>query len=171
MQNRSTGITFSSAFVFILLYIPLLCVAIFSFNANKFGLSWGGFTLDWYIKMFHNEVILRAAFNTLLLGVVSTLISTVLGTMLAIGMYRFPWKRKMMGRLDMLLHLPVVTPDIIFAVALVIAFSVIRHFTGLFELGMPSMIVGHVTFQVSFVALVVARSAGADRTRCGRGRV
>ncbi|MDF7806899.1 ABC transporter permease [Pontiellaceae bacterium B12219] len=154
-RGNSTGITMTSVGVFILFYIPLLCVAMFSFNANKFGLTWGGFTFDWYAKMFHNEVIMKAAWNTLLLAVVSTLLSTVLGTMLAIGMYRFPWKKKTMGKLDMLLHLPVVTPDIIFAVALVIAFSAIRHFTGLFELGMPSMIVGHVTFQISFVALVV----------------
>jgi spermidine/putrescine transport system permease protein len=154
-RGNSNAITLTSVGVFVFLYIPLLCVAMFSFNASKFGLTWGGFTLDWYARMFHNEVILKAALNTLLLAVVSTVISTFLGTMLAIGMYRFPWKKKTMGKLDALLHLPVVTPDIIFAVALVIAFSVIRHFTGLFELGMPSMIVGHVTFQISFVALVV----------------
>lgn len=155
MQRCTSGITLSSVLIFIFLYIPLLCVAAFSVNASKFGLNWGGFTLDWYVQMFHNKDILQAALNTLVLGVVSTTISTVLGTLLAIGMYRFPWKKKTMGRLDTLLHLPVVTPDIIFAVALVIAFSVIRHFTGLFELGMMSMIVGHVTFQISFVALVV----------------
>ncbi|WP_372797705.1 ABC transporter permease, partial [Pontiella sp.] len=139
MNRCSTGHVINSGLIFIFLYIPLLCVAMFSFNANKFGLTWDGFTLDWYIQMFQNEVILKAAWNTLLLAVVSTIISTVLGTMLAIGMYRFPWKKKTMRKLDTLLHLPVVTPDIIFAVALVIAFSVIRHFTGLFELGMPSM--------------------------------
>lgn len=154
-RGNSTGITMTSVGIFIFLYIPLLCVTIFSFNASKYGLTWGGFTLDWYTKMFQNEVILRAAWNTFFLAIVSTLISTVFGTMLAIGMYRFPWKKKTMRKLDTLLHFPVVTPDIIFAVALVIAFSVIRHFTGLFELGMPSMIVGHVTFQISFVALVV----------------
>lgn len=155
MNRSSSVITLSSVLVFIFLYIPLLCVAIFSVNASKYGLDWGGFTFNWYVKMFHNEAILRAALNTLILGVVSTVVSTVLGTMLAIGMYRFPWKKKTLSKLDTLLHLPVVTPDIIFAVALVIAFSVIRSLTGLFELGMASMIVGHVTFQISFVALVV----------------
>lgn len=155
MNRNSSMITLSSVLIFVFLYIPLICVAIFSVNASKYGLDWGGFTLDWYVKMFHNEDILRAAMNTLILGVVSTGVSTVLGTMLAIGMYRFPWSKKALGRLDTLLHLPVVTPDIIFAVALVIAFSVIRSLTGLFELGLGSMIVGHVTFQISFVALVV----------------
>lgn len=155
MKRGFSLVSVSAAFTFAFLYIPLLCVAIFSVNASKYGLDWGGFTFDWYRKMFSNEAILRAASNTLFLGVTSTVVSTVLGTMLAIGMYRFPWKRKSLTRLEALLHLPVVTPDIIFAVALVIVFSVIRHFTGLFELGMASMVVGHITFQISFVALAV----------------
>lgn len=165
MKRPFSFVSVSAVATFAFLYIPLLCVAVFSVNASKFGLDWGGFTLDWYRKLVENEAILKAALNTLFLGVVSTAISTVLGTMLAIGMYRFPWKRKSMTKLETLLHLPVVTPDIIFAVALVIAFSVIRHFTGFFELGMTSMIVGHVAFQISFVALTVkARLAliGAD---------
>lgn len=155
MKNPFSFVTVSAVATFAFLYIPLLCVAAFSVNASKFGLDWGGFTMDWYRKLMENEAILKAAVNTLFLGLVSTAISTVLGTMLAIGMYRYPWKRKSLNKLETLLHLPVVTPDIIFAVALVIAFSVIRHFTGFFELGMTSMIVGHVAFQISFVALTV----------------
>lgn len=155
MRSPLPYVTLSAVVTFAFLYIPLLCVAVFSVNASKFGLSWGGFTLDWYRKLIGNEVILKAALNTVFLGLASTAISTVLGTLLAIGMYRFPWRRRSITRLETLLHLPVVTPDIIFAVALVIAFSVIRHFTGFFELGMTSMVVGHVAFQISFVALVV----------------
>lgn len=155
MRRPFSFVSLAAIATFAFLYIPLLCVAVFSVNASKFGLDWGGFTMDWYRKLLGNEVILKAAINTLFLGVVSTAISTVLGTLLAIGMYRSPWKRKSLNKLETLLHLPVVTPDIIFAVALVIAFSVIRHFTGFFELGMTSMIVGHVAFQISFVALTV----------------
>ena len=141
--------------IFALLYLPMLSVAVFSVNASKMGLNWGGFTLSWYASLFHNEFILRAALNTLILAAVSTAISTVIGTMLAIGMYRFPWSRGASRQLNVLLHLPVVTPDIIFAVALVIAFIVIRYLTGAFELGLAAMIIGHVTFQISFVALAV----------------
>jgi spermidine/putrescine transport system permease protein len=155
MRRPFSFVSLAAIATFAFLYIPLLCVAVFSVNASKFGLDWGGFTMDWYRKLLGNEVILKAAVNTLFLGVVSTAFSTVLGTLLAIGMYRSPWKRKSLNKLETLLHLPVVTPDIIFAVALVIAFSVIRHFTGFFELGMTSMIVGHVAFQISFVALTV----------------
>ncbi|MBN1403513.1 MAG: ABC transporter permease [Opitutales bacterium] len=155
MKRCSIGSSIGSIAIFIFLYLPMLSVAIFSFNASKMGLKWGGFSTEWYGRLVQNETILNAAWNTLVLAVCSTFISTIIGTMLAIGMFRFPWSRRAMGKLNLLLHLPVVTPDIIFAVALVIAFSVIRYLTGLFELGMASMIVGHVTFQISFVALAV----------------
>ena len=155
MKRCSVFSSLTSVLIFVFLYLPMLAVVVFSFNASDRGLDWGGFTTQWYQQLVHNEFILRAAWNTLLLALVSTAISTVIGTMLAIGMYRFPWKPRSARQLNLLLHLPVVTPDIIFAVALVIAFSVIRHFTGLFNLGMASMIVGHVTFQISFVALAV----------------
>jgi spermidine/putrescine transport system permease protein len=155
-MKRCTTISILTAMgIFVFLYLPMLSVAFFSVNASKGGMEWGGFTLTWYQQLFHDEFILRAAVNTLVLAVVSTAISTIIGTMLAIGMFRFPWSRRTMGQLNLLLHLPVVTPDIIFAVALVIAFSVIRYLTGCFELGMVAMIIGHVTFQISFVALAV----------------
>jgi len=155
MKRCSWSLSLTSVCIFIFLYVPMLCVAVFSVNASKMGLKWGGFSFEWYEKLIHNEMILHAAWNTIILAVVSTIISTIIGTMLAIGLFRFPWSRSAAGKLNVLLHLPVVTPDIIFAVALVIAFSVIRYLTGMFDLGMGSMIVGHVTFQISFVALAV----------------
>ena len=155
MKRNSTLSNLTSVFIFIFLYLPMLSVVMFSFNASDMGLKWGGFSLKWYQQLVHNELILRAAWNTLVLAVVSTAFSTLIGTMLAIGLYRFPWKRRTAGKLNVLLHLPVVTPDIIFVVALVIAFSVIRYATGLFELGLTTMIVGHITFQIAFVALAV----------------
>jgi spermidine/putrescine transport system permease protein len=137
------------------LYLPLVAVAVFSVNATKYGLVWRGFTLDWYTKLFQNELILTAAWNTLVLAVVSTLVATVLGTLLAIGMDRFPWGRKSSTFLDLVLHIPVVIPDIIMAAALVVAFGLLRYLSTLFEPGLFNMIIGHITFQISFVALVV----------------
>ncbi|MEX1325193.1 MAG: ABC transporter permease [Desulfobacterales bacterium] len=137
------------------LYLPLVAVAVFSVNATRYGLVWRGFTLDWYIKLFHNEFILEAAWNTLVLAVVSTIVATILGTILAIGMDRFPWGRKANTFLDLVLHIPVVIPDIILAAALVVAFGLLRFTSSLFEPGLFNMIIGHITFQISFVALVV----------------
>jgi len=132
-----------------------VAVAFFSVNNTKYGLIWKGFTLDWYTKLFQNELILHAAWNTLVLAVVSTVVSTFLGTILAIGMDRFPWPKKMNTVLDMILHLPVIIPDIIFAAAMVVAFGFLRSASTLFEPGLLNMIIAHITFQTAFVALVV----------------
>jgi len=137
------------------LYLPLVAVAVFSVNATRYGLVWRGFTLDWYIKLIQNEFILEAAWNTLVLAVVSTAVATILGTVLAIGLDRFPWSRKTNTFLDLVLHIPVVIPDIILAAALVVAFGLLRVVSSLFEPGLFNMIIGHITFQISFVALVV----------------
>ena len=137
------------------LYIPLLAVAVFSVNASKYGLVWKNFTFNWYVRMIQDPYILNAAFNTLILAVISTAIATVLGTALAIGMENFPWGRKLKSLLDSVLHLPVITPDIILAAALVVVFSLLRHLSAIFDPGLPTMIIGHITFQVAFVALVV----------------
>jgi spermidine/putrescine transport system permease protein len=137
------------------LYLPLFGVAVFSVNSARRGLVWKGFTLDWYIKLFDNEWILEAAWNTLILAVVSTVVATVLGTILAIGMDRFPWSKRANSVLDTILHIPVVIPDIILAAALVVAFGLLRFVSSVFEPGLPNMIIGHITFQVAFVALVV----------------
>lgn len=146
------------------LYLPLLAVAFFSVNATKYGLIWQGFTLDWYIRLFHNEVILKAALNTLQLAVISTIISTILGTILAIGIDRFPWPKRIATCLDLILHLPVIIPDIILAAALVVIFGMLRLVSGWFEPGMLNMVIGHVTFQIAFVALVVRSRLDAVST-------
>jgi spermidine/putrescine transport system permease protein len=72
------------------LYVPLLAVAVFSVNASRFGLSWKGFTLDWYARLLANEQILEAARNTLVLATVSTVLGHGLGHHVAFGLYRTP---------------------------------------------------------------------------------
>ncbi len=155
MRKLNLFLTCISISTIAFLYLPLMAVAFFSVNDTKYGLAWKGFTLDWYIKLFQNEVILQAAWNTLVLAVVSTIVSTILGTALAIGMDRFPWPRRMHTFFDLTLHLPVIIPDIILAAALVVAFGFLRKLSSIFEPGLFSMIIGHITFQVAFVALVV----------------
>jgi spermidine/putrescine transport system permease protein len=155
MKRSHPLITAMAMFTMGFLYLPLAAVAVFSVNATRYGLVWRGFTLDWYTKLFQNEFILEAAWNTLVLAVVSTAIATILGTVLAIGMDRFPWTRRANTFLDLVLHIPVVIPDIILAAALVVAFGLLRLVSSFFEPGLLNMIIGHITFQISFVALVV----------------
>jgi spermidine/putrescine transport system permease protein len=154
-----------------ILYIPLLAVAILSFNSTRYGQRWGGFTIDWYVKMAHNDAILSAAWNSLVLGVVSTVIATVLGTCLAIGLNRTPWPRWFRRGSDLAINLPVVTPDIILAIALVGAFAVLREWWTVFKPGLVALIIAHATFQISFVTLVVASrlaTIGRDQVEAAR---
>ncbi|GEM48239.1 ABC transporter permease [Deinococcus cellulosilyticus] len=137
------------------LYLPMLAVAVYSVNQAKYGMVFTGFTLNWYRQLIQNQEILEAARNTLFLALVSTLIATVLGTMLAIALERYPWGKRAQNFFSTVLYLPVVTPDIILAASLVVGFSLLRVVFSGFELGMPAMIIGHVTFQVAFVTLVV----------------
>jgi len=171
-MRRTHPLVTAMAFVTMgFLYLPLLAVALFSVNDTRYGLIWKGFTLDWYVKLFHNEYILEAAWNTLILAVVSTIIATILGTLLAIGLDRFPWGKKTDTVLDVILHIPVVIPDIILAAALVVAFGLLRLLSGIFEPGLVNMIIGHITFQIAFVTLVVRSrlaSLGHDMEEAAR---
>lgn len=155
MKRIHPFVTGMAMFAIAFLYAPLLAVGAFSVNATRYGLTWKGFTLDWYIKLLQNEYILEAAWNTLVLAVLSTVVATILGTFLAIGLDRFPWGRKANTFLDVVLHIPVVIPDIILAASLVVAFGLLRLISEVFEPGLLNMIIGHITFQIAFVALVV----------------
>ncbi len=152
----------AAVIAFALLYLPLLAIAVSSFNAARYGVAWTGFTWDWYAQLLADERVREAAMNTLLLAVASTAISTVLGTLLALGIERTPWSRRGRSALDAITYLPVVSPDIILAACLVVAFGACRWLADSvgwsgapFSRGLGMMIVGHVAFQVSFVALVV----------------
>ncbi len=161
MRRSSPVNTFIAAGLYTFLYLPLVVVTIYSFNTAQFGAGWTGFTTRWYRTLLESSVALSAARNTLVLGAVSTALSTLLGTLLGYGLhrYRFPGKQAVAR----LLYIPVFIPDIVLAVALLLFFSLIRARLGLFELGMTTMVLAHVTFQIPFVAVVVrARLVGLD---------
>jgi spermidine/putrescine transport system permease protein len=147
--------------LYLFLYAPLAVVVVFSFNAARHGVRWEGFTWQWYGVLVHNDLALTAVKNTLVLGVASALTATTLGTMLGYGLtrYRFPGQ----AVFSRLLHVPVFIPDIVMAAAMLLFYSLMREWLGLFRLGLLTMIVAHVTFQVPFVAMVVrSRLAGQD---------
>lgn len=150
-----------SVFLYIFLYAPIAVVIVYSFNASKYGGPWRGFTTQWYANLLDSEAKVAAVWNTVILGGVSTVIATVVGTMLGYGLsrYRFPGKKLF----SFLMYIPVIIPDIVMAVALLLFYSLVRKWLGLFELGMTTMIISHVTFQIPFVAIVVrSRLAGMD---------
>jgi spermidine/putrescine transport system permease protein len=160
---KRPGITLwsTSLLLYLFLWAPIVVVMVYSFNAARYGGPWAGFSVEWYGRLFDSEEKIAAAWNTLVLALASTAIATVLGTLLGYGLsrYRFPGKRLF----STLMYIPVVLPDIVMAVALVLIFALMREALGLFQLGMLTMIVAHVTFQIPFVAVVVrARLVGAD---------
>ena len=130
------------------LYAPVAVLVLYSFNTSRFSAQWTGFTLGWYGRLFDSAETAAALRNTLVISSVSTLCATALGTMLAIGLHL----HRVRGRalIDLLLYLPVVVPDIIAGVA-TLAFYVAIHL----PLGRVSVILAHIAFQISFVALVV----------------
>jgi spermidine/putrescine transport system permease protein len=160
-MKSSRWLTPAALTLYAFLYAPIAVVMLFSFNAVAHGAGWEGFTLTWYHKLFTNEAALRAGANTLVLALTSTAIATTLGTLLGLGLsrYRFPGQRAFQH----LLQVPVFIPDIVLAVALLLGFALLREHVGFFAPGLATMVLGHVTFQVPFVALVVrARLAGLD---------
>ncbi len=150
---------------FVFLYAPILTLVAFSFNDSRLGARWEGFTLKWYVTMFNSEAVLGAFRNSLIVAAVSTVLSTILGTMTAMAMerFRFPGRRLYDG----VLYLPIIIPDIVMAVSLLAFFSLIidalNNMLGLagsnaIRPGLPTVIIAHVAFNISFVAIVVRTS-------------
>ncbi|KPU42346.1 inner membrane ABC transporter permease protein YdcV [Oxobacter pfennigii] len=161
-QNKLTKSTFSiyAAFVYIILYMPIVVLIIFSFNDSTINAVWQGFTLKWYVGLFDNKEVLEAMWNTIVIGVISSLISTMIGTLAAVGMYKYNFKGKTV--LDGMLYVPIIIPEIVMGIALLMFFS---QFKAIFPLGTLTLILAHITFSISYVVVVVrARLEGFDRS-------
>ena len=157
-QLIRAGITASGIFGYFFLYAPILILIIFSFNSSRFVSSWEGFSFRWYGELFRDAAMGVALKNSLIVAVASTVISTVFGTMVSLAMER----RRFPGKLafDALLYLPIIIPDIAMAVMLLLFFVLSK-----FGLSLMTIIISHVAFNVSFVAVVVrARLVGFDRS-------
>ena len=172
------GLWLNPVCAYFFLWAPILVLVLFSFNESRSVASFSGFTFKWYGNILNNvvgaesafstEIMLDAFRNSLFVGTVATAISTVLGTMIALAMARgrFPGKRL----LDGLLFLPVVIPEITQAISLAIFFKVVFDWADLISgqrifPGFHTIIMAHVTFNISYVAIVVrARLADMDPT-------
>jgi len=130
------------------LYLPVLVLVIYSFNDSRFALGWEGFTLDWYRRLFTNAEMARALRNTLVVSTLSTAVSTLLGTALGIGLHfgRFRGRETVQSAF----YLPILIPDVILAVGLLSFFALVA-----LPLGLTSIVLAHISFQISFVALLV----------------
>ena len=160
-RKKKIGSTFSriyDLFIYAFLYLPIGVVILFSFNTSKRNIVFEGFTLDWYKRLFENEALLEAYGNTLMVGLASTLISTVIGTLASYGMSKYKFKGK--GIIDTLLYIPVVIPEIVLGISLLAIFNLSQ-----IPMGIISLIIAHATFCIPFVVFTVnARFAGFDKS-------
>ncbi len=135
--------------VFLFFYLPIVILVINSFNAARFSSSWQGFTLDWYARLFHSPEIWQAVKNTLIIAVSTTAVSLVLGTLAAFALHRYAGSRLQNVHYT-LIYTPLVVPEILMGISLLMAF--VAAGTGL---GLFTIFLAHVTFCVSYVAMVV----------------
>ncbi len=146
-----------TALVLASLHLPILVMVVFSFNTSRYSLKWTGFTLDWYRALLQDRGIHHELWNTLLLAGLSTIASTVLGTLAALAA-RGSFKGKRLYA--MLIALPVMVPDIVLAIAMLALFDLLR-----IPLSLGTAMIAHTTFNLSYVAIVVsARLQGLDQT-------
>ena len=156
---------------YLFLYLPIIILVIFSFNASRSVAQWSGFSTEWYREMVQDDQVILALWNSLFLAVISTVISTILGTLAALAMERYRFAGQL--GIDALLYLPIIIPDIAMAIMLLLFFNLSGigfepwrvELFGL-RFAVPySVIIGHVAFNISFVTVVVrARLAHMDRT-------
>ena len=157
--NKGIRIAFCTL-VYLFLFLPISVIVVNSFNATttKPYMSWKGFTFDWYVKLWSNSSLIEAFGNTMIIAIVSTILATIIGSLGAIGMYKYKFKGKSI--IDGLLYVPVVIPEIVLGISLLTIFSKVN-----IPRGMLTLILSHVTFCVPFVIFNVrARLSGYDNS-------
>jgi len=147
-----------AALVYAFLFLPIVVVVIFSFNASRLVDVWSGFSLKWYGIAWTDPSILDALKTSLIVAAVNSVFATAFGTLAAIGMQRVG--RRLRTAFETLVYGTIVTPEIVIAIASLLFFVTINV-----DLGIPTIIITHVVYNTSIVALIVrARLVGMDRT-------
>lgn len=155
-----------AALVYLFLYVPIVVLIALSFNDSRYALVWQGFTTEWYADLLAGNTVARvdpsAAFSALVhsveIALVTVVVSVVFGTMLAFALdrYEFPGK----GLLTGVVYMPIIIPSIVMGISLLLFFNIVGM-----SLGLHTATIGHIAFDISFVAIVVlARLQRFDRT-------
>jgi spermidine/putrescine transport system permease protein len=158
----------TTVLVLVFLYAPIVLLTIYSFSGARNPGQWGGFTLDWYRALGDDTRVQDAIWISVKVALLSTLISTILGTMAALALERFSFRGKRV--FDALLYLPIIIPDVTMAVMMLLfftqAFDVLDAWFGIrIAKGFGTIVVSHIAFNIAFVSIVVrARIAGMDST-------
>jgi spermidine/putrescine transport system permease protein len=155
MRRRPWLLWSAASVVYAFLYVPLAIVVAFSFNDSRLNAEWVGFTLHWYDVLFQDEQMLAAALNSLVIALVASSMSTVLGTLAGYAMYRYRLRL-----LPALVLTPIAIPEILMGVSLLMFFVMLNM-----TLGLLSIMLSHIAFCIGFVAIVVrSRLSGMDES-------
>ncbi len=151
-MNKKVKKFFESTYMFIILlffYAPVIALMAYSFNSSKSRGSWGGFSFKWYVELFSDEALLEAFYYTIIIAVISSIVAVVIGTMAACGIMNF--KRRGTKRAVMsLTNIPMVSPDIVTGVSLMILFVAMKIPGGFW-----TVLLAHITFNIPYVVLSV----------------
>ena len=157
-RRQGFGLAVTTTLVYVFLYAPVIVLVVFSFNRSRLSAHWLGVTGEWYATLWRDQQIFGSLVNSLVVAAAVTLACVVFGTMAALVFAR----SRLRGRalLDGIVYLPLVIPEIVIAVAIVIFFSLLS-----LQLSLWTVIIAHITFCISYVIIVVgARLAGMDRS-------
>ncbi len=153
MKKKNTGFVSKLyiGLIMFFLYAPIAVLIFFSFNDSK-STVWKGFTLKWYEQLFEDENIMNALGNTLIIAVLASIFATILGTAAAIGINNFKGKKRVI--IQNASNLPIISPDIVMGVSLMLLFTTLGVFFN-FEMGFFTVLISHICFCVPFVVLNV----------------
>jgi spermidine/putrescine transport system permease protein len=145
-----------TALVFVFLYLPILVLVAYSFNASKLNILWEGFTFRWYADLWDNVRIMRSLKNSLIIATFSTIVSVIIGTGGAWLLHRFRYRFS--RTIQTLICVPMIMPEIVMGISLLVFFTVLQ-----LKLGYLTVVLAHVTFCFPFVLVAVqARLQGLD---------
>ena len=146
--------------IFCFMYLPILVLAVFSFNESKSRTVFTGFTLDWYKSLFTNRMILSALALSLAVAFVSAVVATVVGTMATVGISAMGRKSQLL--INNISYMPVVNPEIITGVSLMLLFVFLQNWASRFDalpdafFGLPTLLIAHITFNLPYVIFNVS---------------
>jgi len=142
--------------VYLFLYLPIIVLIANSFNANKFGIKWGGFTTKWYHALVNNDSLMQAAWHSINVAVFSATAATIIGSLTAVALFRYQFRGKNM--VNGMMFVVMMSPDIVMAISLLALFLVLGA-----KLGFMTLLVAHITFCLPFVVVTVfSRLNGFD---------
>ena len=144
-----------TALIYLFLYAPILVLMVFSFNSGRSTRVWEGFSTQWYVVLWRDQSILDALYNSLIVGLTSTIIATTIGTFTAMALTRYRFRGQAVA--DSTIYAATVMPEIVVGVSLLVFFVAVG-----IGLGLTTIIIAHVAFNISFVTIVVRARLSGD---------